>query len=189
MNKVFKKPQILSRKITAKTRIFCVEELALKFSNGAERTYERMVSGGSGAVMVVAISEDEELILIREYSAGTNDYQLAFPKGLRDEGETLEEAANRELMEEVGLGAGKITHLKNMTLAPGYFTHRMDLFLAESLYIRKLEGDEPEPLEVVRWPLENVDQLLENEHFTEARSIAALLLVVRLRQGVKGEQY
>jgi len=174
------KPKLLSKKQVAKTRIFCVEELSLEFSNGEKRIYERMVSGGAGAVMIVPISDSYEFILIREYSAGTDDYQLAFPKGLVDSGETALEAANRELKEEVGFGASQLTQLKSMTLAPGYLTHTMNLVLAQNLYAEKLEGDEPEPLEVVYWPIDDIDGLLAQQDFTEARSIAALLIVDRL---------
>ncbi|WP_444996886.1 ADP compounds hydrolase NudE [Aliikangiella sp. IMCC44359] len=173
------KPQITDKKQVAKTRIFCVEELSLEFSNGEKRIFERMVSGRSGAVMIIAVTEKNEFILIREYSAGTDDYQLAFPKGLMEEGENIMDAANRELKEEVGFGANQLEPLKGMSLAPGYFSHKMNLILARDLYAEKLPGDEPEPLEVVYWPVTEIDSLLEQQDFTEARSIAGLLLAER----------
>lgn len=174
--KEHQKPKVKRQKTIAQTRIFKVEELSLEFSNGQERVYERMVAGGAGAVMIIAVNERDEFILIREYSAGTEDYQLAFPKGLMDHGETPEEAANRELKEEVGFGSRQIKQLKMLTLAPGYFTHKMNVLLAKDLYVEKLEGDEPEPLEVVYWPLSDIDNLLSQPDFTEARSIAGLLI-------------
>ncbi len=174
------KPVILSQKQIAKTKIFCVEELALEFSNGEKRIYERLVAGKSGAVMIVAVTEKNELVLISEYSAGTHSYQLAFPKGLIDQGETVLDAANRELKEEVGFGANQLKQLKTMTLAPGYLSHQMYLILATDLYPEKLAGDEPEPLEVVYWPMDKIDELLAQENFTEARSIAALLMVEKI---------
>ncbi len=182
-----KKPIITNRKQVAKTRIFCVEELSLEFSNGEKRIYERLLAGGAGAIMVVPITANNELVLIREYSAGTDDYQLAFPKGLMDAGESPEESANREMKEEIGMGAQRFELLKKMTLAPGYLTHQMHLLMAEQLYIEKLVGDEPEPLEVVKWPIEKVDSLLEQHDFTEARSIAALLLTLRLLEQRKAD--
>ncbi|MGX5175096.1 ADP compounds hydrolase NudE [Aliikangiella sp. IMCC44653] len=172
-----KKPQIISTRQIAKTRLFCVEEIALEFSNGAHRTYERMVAGKSGAVMIVALTAKNELILIREYSAGTHDYQLAFPKGLIDANETPLDAANRELKEEAGFGARKQKILKVVSLAPGYFTHKMHIVFAEDLYPERLPGDEPEPLEVVKWPFTQLGELLDRDEFSESRSIAALLLL------------
>ncbi len=169
-------PKILSAKIVSKSQIFCVESLELEFSNGVHRTYERLKAGNNGAVMIVAINNQQQLILIREYAAGTERYELAFPKGLIENGETPEQAGNRELKEEAGYGANNISQLKAFTLAPGYLSHKMYLVLAEDLYCEKLEGDEPEPIEVVHWPLSKMDELMQQDDFTEARSIAALYM-------------
>lgn len=160
----------------AETRLFRVEGLHLRFSNGVERHYERLKPGMHGAVLVVPVVDAETFLLIREYAAGVERYELGFPKGLREPGETHLEAANRELMEEAGFGARELTELKQVTLAPGYLGHRMTLVLARELYPEKREGDEPEPIEVVPWKFADIDLLLGRPDFTEARSIAALLL-------------
>jgi len=115
------KPEILNTDIIAQSRLFKVESVALRFSNGVERTYERMKGGGHGAVMMVPVDADNNLILIREYAVGTERYELGFPKGAIDKGETSRIAANRELMEEVGVGAKTLTFLKEINLAPSYF--------------------------------------------------------------------
>ena len=172
-----KKPELLHAEIIAQTRLFRVEALHLRFSNGVERHYERLKAGGRGAVMIVPLLNEQTLLLTREYAAGIDRYELAFPKGLAEVGETPEQAANRELMEEAGFGAHKLTRLKTLTLAPGYLSHRMDVLLAEDLYPKRLEGDEPEPIEVVPWSIDKIDELLASEDFSEARSIAALFLV------------
>ncbi len=67
-----------------------------------------------------------------------------------------------------------------MILAPSYFSSKMTLFIAEELYPEKLEGDEPEPLDIVRWPLAQAEELLTHLDFCEARSITALLLALRV---------
>ena len=90
-------PEIKEVRTIARSRFFRIEELDLKFANGVERTYERLPGGGRAAVMVVAINEAEELVLIREYAAGFHEMQLTLVKGAVDDGESLEEAANREL--------------------------------------------------------------------------------------------
>jgi len=179
-SKITDKPVIKRKKQIAGTRLFKVEELELTFSNGVERTYERLVAGPNGAVMIVPILNNETIVLIREYSAGTEDYQLAFPKGLMERSETVEQAANRELKEEIGYGSRKITTMKKMTLAPGYLTHKMNLLMAEDLFEASLLGDEPEPLEVVKWPISDIESILEQPDFTEARSIAALFLAKQI---------
>ncbi|NVP00474.1 ADP compounds hydrolase NudE, partial [Photobacterium damselae subsp. damselae] len=76
------KPEILSSQVVAKSRLFTIESLDLKFSNGEERTYERMQPSGREAVLIVPVTAQGDLLLIREYSAGTERYELGFPKGL-----------------------------------------------------------------------------------------------------------
>jgi len=66
-----------------------------------------------------------------------------------------------------------------VVLAPSYFSSRMTLFVAQELYPESLQGDEPEPLQLVRWPLQQADELLTHLDFSEARSISALVLAQR----------
>ncbi|MEZ8945517.1 ADP compounds hydrolase NudE [Vibrio sp. 10N.247.311.12] len=174
------KPEILAKQTVAQSRLFSIESLDLRFSNGEQRTYERMKPSGRNAVMMVPITEQGDILLVREYAAGTERYELGFPKGLIDPGEQPNEAAVRELKEEIGFGANKLTPLKEVILAPSYFSSKMTLFIAEDLYPEKLEGDEPEPLDIVRWPLAQAEELLTHLDFCEARSITALLLSLRV---------
>ena len=174
---MLEKPVCTQKTVVAKSRLFTIEEMHLRFSNGAERSFERIRSHGHGAVLIVALTASESLLLVREYSAGTDSYELGFPKGLIEKGEPLFEAANRELREEVGYAAKKLDWLKTLSLAPGYFGARLDLVLARELAPSPLVGDEPEPLEVVEWPLSAYKKLLTRPDFSEARSIAALYLV------------
>ncbi len=170
------KPKIQSVKEVAHSRLFSIESLDLEFSNGEKRVYERLKPGTREAVMMVPVTDKGDLLLVREYAAGTEQYELGFPKGLMDPGETAQEAANRELKEEIGFGATEFVMLKRVILAPSYFSSKMTLFLVQGLYPEKLEGDEPEPLEVVRWPVAQADELLSHMDFSEARCIAALML-------------
>jgi len=172
-------PEILDKNTVAQSRLFAIEAIDLRFSNGELRTYERMRPSGRHAVMMVPVTEQGDILLVKEYAAGTEQYELGFPKGLIDEGETPEQAANRELKEEIGFGAQQLTPLKQVVLAPSYFSSKMTLFVAQDLYPEQLEGDEPEPLEIVRWPLAQAEELLTHLDFNEARSITALLLALR----------
>lgn len=175
-------PKIHARSVVASSRFFKVESVDLEFSNGETRAFERMSGSGRGAVMIVPLTDDNHFLLIREYAAGTHSYQLGFPKGLIDPGETPVEAANRELQEEVGMKATTFTPLKTLAMAPTFFDAHMHVLLAKSLTESRLEGDEPEPLEVIKWSFDNIDELLAQEDFCEARSVAALLLLERWRQ-------
>lgn len=157
-----------------------LQKLDLEFSNGERRRYERMVAKGHGAVMIAAIPEPGTILLIREYAAGMHRYELGLPKGRRDAGESVLEAANRELKEEVGLGARRLTPVRPISLAPTYMTHAIDLVLAEDLYPERLPGDEPEPLEVVPWRLDRLHELILREECSEGRSLAALFIIREL---------
>lgn len=170
------KPRILKVTPVSESRLFQVEAIDLRFSNGVERRFERLALHGNGAVMVVALDSDNNLQLIREYAAGLDDYVLTLPKGLIDPGETSLEAANRELQEEVGFGARELVLLKNLSSAPNYMGHTIDVILARDLYPSRLEGDEPEPLDRVPWPFAEMDELIFRDEFSEGRAIAALYL-------------
>ncbi|WP_458525313.1 ADP compounds hydrolase NudE [Onishia taeanensis] len=179
------KPRTLARREVARSRLFAIEEMELKFSNGAERTFERLMPRGNGvgAVMIVAMPDPEHVLLIREYAAGFDDYVLTLPKGVVDPGEDIVSAANRELMEECGFGAHHLEPLVELSLAPNYMHHRMQVMLARDLYPHRLPGDEPEPLLVETHAIESLPGLLAREDFHEGRAIAALYIARdRLRE-------
>lgn len=182
-------PQILERREVARSRLFHVEELSLEFANGVQRTYERLPARGRQAIIVVAIDAEDNLQLIKEYAAGFHRYQLTLPKGTSEPGETLEHAAERELREEIGLGARKLTYLRHLNIAPGHMGFTIHVILAQDLYPAPLQGDEPEPLQLVAWPLAAIEQLYDCEDFDEARALAALHLAQRrLLKGAPFEQ-
>ena len=172
------KPRILARRLAARSGIFRVEAVDLEFANGERRTFERIL-GGTDSVMIVPVDADDNLLLAREYAAGSDDYQLGFPKGVVDAGEEIHTAAGRELREEVGMAAARLETVHRVSVVPGYMEHGTRIVLARDLYPDPLPGDEPEPVEVVPWPLADGDGLLARPDFTEARSIAALFLVQR----------
>lgn len=84
--KHLQKPKILKIETVARSRLFTVEAVDLAFSNGVQRVYERMRPSNREAVMIVPIIGDD-LLLIREYAVGIEEYELGFPKGLIDPGE------------------------------------------------------------------------------------------------------
>lgn len=169
-------PEILARRDVRDSRFLHVEEVDLAFSNGARRTFERLAARGAGAVFIVAMRDADTVLLVREYGAGLDRYELGVPKGRIDRGETALEAADRELQEEVGFGARKLTSLATLSLLPAYMTHKAQVILAEDLYPQRRPGDEPEPLEVVPWKLSELHLLLARADVSEGRSIAALFI-------------
>ncbi|AKS40948.1 ADP compounds hydrolase NudE [Wenzhouxiangella marina] len=171
-----KLPIIHARRERRPADLFKVEQLDLEFSNGERRTYERLLSRGLGAVIIVAMPDEDHVLLVREYACGVHRYELGLPKGRLEPGESLLEGANRELQEECGFAARELRELGQLTLAPGYMTHATHVVLARDLYPSRLPGDEPEELEVLRWPLDRLVDLVEREDCSEGRTIAALYM-------------
>ncbi|MDH5393790.1 MAG: ADP compounds hydrolase NudE [Gammaproteobacteria bacterium] len=170
------KPKILNRSEIAKTRYFRIEALDLQFSNGEQRTYERLCNRSQGAVLVIALLSPDRFLMIREYAVGMERYELTLPKGKIDPGEDILAAANRELIEETGHRANRLTHLQSLSLASGYSTHLTHVVLAEQLEHDFAEGDEPEPLEVLSWDFADIHRLIAHPECSEARTFAALYI-------------
>lgn len=170
------KPRVLNTKVISESRCFKVEEVSLEFSNGEHRVYERLADRGLRSVMVVAMLDDSSFFLIREYAVGRDEYVLTLPAGSVDVGESYEEAANRELMEEIGYGASKLTHLGELTTVPGHLQHTINIVLAQGLYERRLIGDEPELLRTEQASIDGLADLLVRKDFHESRAIAAIVL-------------
>jgi ADP-ribose diphosphatase len=155
---------------------FKIQELDLEFSNGERRTYQRMRTQGLGAVIIVPMQDENTVLLAREYAAGLHHYELGLPKGRREDGETVVQTAQREMKEEIGFGAHQLTELTSLSLAPGYMTHVTQVVLARDLYPEKLEGDEPEEIDVIPWPISDMHRLIARDDCTEGRTIAALYI-------------
>ena len=180
-----KKVKILDSNIIAESRLFKIEQLDLEFQNGEKRQYERIIGTATHAVMVLPLLDSDRILLIREYAAGVGHYTLGFPKGACDEGESVLETANRELQEEVGFSANSLEEISFLSASPGYLKSVMHLVVAKDLQPSVLPGDEPEPIEVIEWHLDDITSLLEHPEFYEARSVAALLLLARMRDANK----
>lgn len=171
------KPEVLSQQWKTHSRLFHVEELQLRFSNGEERVYERLNPGRHRAVMIVAMPDPETVLLVREYGAGIGDYYLSLPKGAIHDGEELFATANRELKEEAGHGARQFRFIKELYLSPSYMGNHISVVLATDLYQESLPGDEPEPLIVEPFKLSDLHTLVAGREFAEAYAVAALFLV------------
>lgn len=176
MSDDLKKPQILQQQWLTRSRLFHVQQLQLRFSNGIERSYERLNPGEHRAVMIVPMLDADTVLLVREYGAGIDEYYLSLPKGGMHDGEDMFETADRELKEEVGFGARRFTYLKELYLSPSYLGNHLSVVLAQDLYRESLPGDEPEPLEVVPYPLADINQLVATAELREAYGVAALFM-------------
>ena len=172
-----KKPQILSVRTAARSRLFHIESVQLKFANGSRREFERIAAGPlPGTALVVAMPDPATVLLVREYAVGLDRFELSLPMGRIERGESAVAAANRELMEETGFRASHLRPLQTLTLAPCILGYQAEVVLATELTQCARDGDEPEALEVVYWPIARLDQVATTGEISEARTLSALFL-------------
>ena len=138
-------------------------------------TSVREVVGHPGAVAMVA-HDERFLYLVRQpREAVGEDALLELPAGKLDvPGESPIECAKRELAEEVGKAASEWRELKRFYPSPGFAEEEVTVYVATELEDADAESDEEERLEVVTWPLEDLDRAIEE--CRDAKSLIGLLL-------------
>ena len=152
----------------------------MRLSNG--RLTQREIVEHGETICVVPLDDDDNVLLVEQYRKPAGQRLLEVPAGGIDEGEMPEEATLRELQEEVGFTARKLQHLTTFWLTPGFCTERMHAYLATELEPSSLEADDDEKIRVVPMPLGKVFGLIQDNAIRDAKSIAVLLLVLKLRE-------
>ena len=144
---------------------------------------ERSVVRHPGAVAVVPVDGDE-VVLIRQYRAPTDEWLLEIPAGKLDQpGEDLVAAARRELEEEVGLRAASMEPLTSFWTTPGFSDERMWLYLATEMTAvpARPHGAEEVVAEIVRVPIPDLARMLADDEFDDAKTIIGLAALVARR--------
>lgn len=136
-----------------------------------------------GSVVIVPVTVDDEVILIRQFRHATGRTLLELPAGLIDPGEEILETARRELREETGYVARRLRHLTTVYVSPGYSEERTSIVLAEECVATDHEPDPDEPMQIVRRSLASIpDLLIPGETVIEnAQAMIGLLWLLRLR--------
>lgn len=129
-------------------------------------------------VLVVPLSDDGDVLMAVEHSPAFDREILVLVGGEVEEGEPLEETANRELQEELGWRAGRIEFLGEIHPFK-YLLSRQFAFLARDLTPSKLEGDEIYPVGTRKVPLESALELCASSELHDATAIAAICLAQR----------
>lgn len=128
-----------------------------------------------GAAAVVPLTAAGEVVLVRQRRYPTGTSLLEVPAGKRDPGETPETCARRELEEETGLRAARLTPLGPIWTTPGFCNELIWLYLAESLSETAQALDADEVLEVERLPWATAVAQAVDGTLTDAKTICALL--------------
>jgi 8-oxo-dGTP pyrophosphatase MutT (NUDIX family) len=125
-------------------------------------------------VNVIPLTEDDRVVMVRQYRHGSKEVTLEIPGGLLDPGDTPEKAAARELLEETGYEAKEYVEIGRYTPNPAIFTNRCYTFMARN--VKKIGNpmpDQTEDLEVVLIPLAEVQELIRKGEIDHAIVIAA----------------
>ncbi len=170
------KPVVIEEQMVAQSRFFHVQERLLRFRSGEELRIERLLDGGHRSVVVVAMLDADRFILIREYAPGVHSFVLSLPMGGVGKDESIEEAARRELAEEIGYTARQVTYLQTLSLVPTHLQHTICVCVATGLEPADAEGDEFEPIVSHSYSMSRLLELTTGDDFTEARSIAAVYM-------------
>lgn len=143
--------------------------------------HEREIVEHPGSVAIVAVDRERQLWLVRQLREPARRELVELPAGKREEGEEPLAAAQRELREECGLTGGTWTDLGAFWTTPGFCREHMVVFLAEDVEPGETALDDDEDVEVVRRPLDELDELVRE--LEDAKTLAGLLLFRQLRRG------
>lgn len=162
-----------------KGNIIKVQNLTVSLPNGKEATRDIVLH--PGASVVVPISENGELYMVKQYRKPLDITTLELPAGKLDSvGENPKVCAERELIEETGLRAGKLEHLISIHTTPGFSNEVIHMYTATDLIQGESCTDEDEFLDVEKIHVNDLVNMILNHEITDAKTIIGVLMAERI---------
>lgn len=162
-------------------RLLHVLEDAVRLPDG--RTTAREYIRHPGAVMMVALTEEGRVLLVRQFRYPLRRHFIEIPAGKMEPGEAPLATAQREFREECGFDAASWQHLTTIHPCIGYSDERIELFLARQLTPAAAAPDDGEFLEVIRVPFDEALDWVREGRITEVKSVIGLMWADKLRRG------
>jgi ADP-ribose pyrophosphatase len=150
----------MSQRVIYRGRLLTFHEDDVRLADGT--VAQREVVAHPGAVAIVAIDADQNVVLVRQWRHAVGRALWELPAGTRDADEEPARTAERELAEETGLRASRITPLATAPLTPGYSTEVMHFFLATGLSEGPTDRDADERMDVERFDRDGITALIRD---------------------------
>lgn len=150
-----------------------------RFAGPDEQSFERDIVHHPGAVVVVPVTDDGKVILVRQFRAATGGDLLEIPAGKRDvDGEATEVTAARELAEEIGRRARRLDLLARFYNSPGFSDEFSYLYLARDLEEVPVDpqGHEEQHMTVEEIALDDIPRLITSGDIVDAKTIIGTAL-------------
>ena len=168
----------LSKKVIFEGRIITVHEDAVQLPNG--ELASREVVEHPGGVAVVALDENENVYMVRQFRYPFHKVLLEIPAGKLNYGEDPFTCGVRELKEETGLTAGCYDNLGSFMVSPGFCGERIHIYLARELTNGAMQLDPDEFLEVEKMPLETLVDMIMDNKIEDAKTVIGILKTAQL---------
>jgi ADP-ribose pyrophosphatase len=149
---------------------------------GGRRTTREVVEH-NGAVAMIPVDADGNVILVSQYRHPVGETLLEIPAGRLEPGEDPGACAARELAEEIGQRPGRLEPLGAMYVAPGYSSELIHYFLARDFVPDAAIPDDDEIIESVRMPLVRAREMCRRGEMRDAKTVCGILLAAE-RLGV-----
>ena len=156
---------------------FVIRVDRMRLADGTEAVRE--VAESDDSVVIIAVDDDQNLLLVRQYRFPVGHELLELPAGSIESEEPPIEAAQRELREETGFAAGELSELGHFYIGPGGMTECLYAFLGTGLTPAPLAPDDDERIELVRMGFREAVEMARAGGFHDAKTIASLLLAER----------
>jgi ADP-ribose pyrophosphatase len=169
---------IINRKTIYEGRVVTFDVLDVTTQSGLVVTRE--VIQHPGAVAIVALDADKNIVLVKQHRTAAGQYLVELPAGTLEAGENPVDCAIRELQEEAGYKPNRIEAMGGFFVAPGYTTEYIHLFLAQDLVESKLPEDDDESFEIIKLPLSQAVTDATDGRIIDAKTLIGILCVARL---------
>ncbi|MDD4570280.1 MAG: NUDIX hydrolase [Tepidanaerobacteraceae bacterium] len=171
----------LSTKNVFSGRVINLRLDEVKLPNGKKSTRE--IVEHPGAIAVVAINRNSEIMMVKQYRKAVEKELLEIPAGKLEKDESKEICAKRELMEETGYYPGDLKYMTSFYTSPGFSNEIIHLFLAKKLVKKSKKADYDEYLQLVRIPFQEAIRKIHDGEIIDGKTIVGLLLTLPLIKG------